>query len=140
MDYMKIALEEAKKGYKKNEVPVGAVIVMNNKIIGKAYNIKEATSFAFNHAEILCIMKASKKIKNWNLENADLYVTLKPCAMCEEIIKQARIKNVYYLLSKEENKKEYTRTNVRNYMSENMEQIKSEYKNILKTFFGEFRG
>lgn len=97
--YMRVAIEEAKKAYKLGEVPVGAVIVKNEKIVSKAYNKKEKSNMVIAHAEILAINKASKKLKNWRLEDCDLYVTLEPCPMCASAIKQARINRIFYGLS-----------------------------------------
>lgn len=92
--YMNIALEEAKKAFKKNEVPVGAVIVLNDIIIAKGYNKKQKHGNVTNHAEIIAIKKASKKIKDWRLENCIMYVTLFPCPMCASAIIQSRIKKL----------------------------------------------
>ena len=80
--FMEVALKEAKKAYKLNEVPVGAVIVKDNVIISKAYNLREKNNSSLSHAEILCIKKACKKLGTWRLEGCDMYVTLEPCAMC----------------------------------------------------------
>ena len=93
---MKIALKEAKKALKHGEVPIGAVIVKNNKIISKAYNKKEKTKNVINHAEILAISKACKKLKNWRLDNCEIYVTMEPCMMCSGAIEQSRIKKIIY--------------------------------------------
>ncbi len=93
--YMQSALKEAQKAYEKEEVPVGVVIVKDNKIISRAHNIKEKTNDPCGHAEILAIKKACKKINDWRLEDCDMYVTLEPCMMCAGAILQARIKNVY---------------------------------------------
>ena len=95
-EYMKLALEMAKKAEKKDEVPIGAVIVLNGKVIAKAYNKKESKNLATAHAEILAINKASKKLKSWRLDGAELYVTLEPCPMCAGAIVNARIKKVYF--------------------------------------------
>lgn len=92
---MNIALNEAKKAYTHGEVPVGAVIVKDGKIISKAYNQKEKYLLVTKHAEIIAIEKASRKLKNWRLEGCDIYVSLEPCPMCASAIKQARISNVY---------------------------------------------
>ena len=92
---MDIAYKEAKKAFKCGEVPVGAVIVKNDKIIAKSYNKKEKKQCVISHAEILAIKKASNRLNNWRLEDCDIYVTLEPCPMCASAIKQARIKNVY---------------------------------------------
>ena len=95
-EYMKIALLEAKKSLKYGDVPVGAIIVKNGKIIAKACNEKEKKKNAIKHAEIIVIEKACKKLKTWHLDDCDLYVTLEPCLMCCGAIIQSRIKNIYY--------------------------------------------
>ena len=94
--YMNIAIKEAKKAYKYEEVPVGAVIVKNNKIISKAYNKKEKTRNVIKHAEIIAISKACKKLKNWRLDDCEIYVTMEPCMMCCGAIEQSRIKKIIY--------------------------------------------
>ena len=86
--YMNIAIKEAKKAYKYEEVPVGAVIVKNNKIVSKAFNKKEKTKNVIKHAEIIAISKACKKLKNWRLDECELYVTMEPCMMCSGAIEQ----------------------------------------------------
>jgi len=95
-EYMKIALLEAKKSLKYGDVPVGAIIVKNGKVIAKAYNEKEKKKNAIKHAEIIVIEKACKKLKTWHLDDCDLYVTLEPCLMCCGAIIQSRIKNIFY--------------------------------------------
>ena len=95
-DFMAIALQQAKKAYKKNEVPVGAIIVRNDKIISKAYNNRERTQNALHHAEILAINKACKRLKSFRLDDCEMYVTLEPCPMCSGAIINARLKKVYY--------------------------------------------
>ena len=92
--YMKIALEEARKAYLKDEVPVGCVIVHNNKIIGVGHNLREYSLDILNHAELIAIKKASKKIKDWRLDNSVIYVTLYPCPMCASAIVSSRIKKI----------------------------------------------
>ena len=98
-DYLNEAFKNAKIAFDLCEVPIGAVIVKNGKIISEAYNKKESTNCCIAHAEILAITEASKKLNNWRLEDCDIYVTLDPCPMCASAIKQARIKNVYSALS-----------------------------------------
>lgn len=93
--FMKEALKEAKKAYEKEEVPVGAIIVKNGKIIARAHNLKETKTDTTCHAEILAIKKASKKLKAWRLEDCEMYVTLEPCSMCAGALIQSRIKKVY---------------------------------------------
>ncbi len=93
--FMQEALKEAKKAYKKLEVPVGAVIVKNGEIIAKAHNLKETKFDTTKHAEILAIQKASKKLKSWRLIDCEMYITLEPCAMCAGAIINSRIKKIY---------------------------------------------
>lgn len=92
---MKEALKEAQKAYNKEEVPVGAIIVKDGKIIAKAHNQKETKKDTTKHAEIIAIQKASKKIEAWRLSECEMYVTLEPCSMCAGALIQARIKKVY---------------------------------------------
>lgn len=92
--YMKEAIKEAKKAEKKLEVPVGAVIVKDGKIIAKSYNQKETKTDATKHAEILAIQKASKRLNTWRLTGCTMYVTLEPCTMCAGALIQSRIDKV----------------------------------------------
>ena len=96
MNHMEKATELGYKAFLKEEVPVGAVITLNNKIISKAYNKREKNQRSTHHAEILAIQKACKKLKSWRLDNCDIYITLEPCPMCAGAIMNARIKNVYF--------------------------------------------
>lgn len=130
--YMNEALKLAQKSYRKNEIPVGAVIVKNNKVIAKGFNKREKSHIVISHAEINCILKASRKLKTWKLDNCDMYVTMKPCSMCESVIKQSRINKVYYLIDKPSDKKEYNKTNIEKYNKKNSEK---EYKKLLNLFF-----
>ena len=93
--FMKEALKEAKKAYKKLEVPVGAVIVKDGKIIARAHNLKETKTDTTKHAEILAIQKASKKLESWRLLDCEMYITLEPCSMCAGAIINSRIKKIY---------------------------------------------
>ena len=95
MDYMEIAIEEAKKAYSKGEVPVGAVIVKDGNIISRAHNLKENLKSAIAHAEILAIEEASKIVGDWRLNGAEMYVTLEPCSMCASAIAQSRISKLH---------------------------------------------
>ena len=96
MDYMKFAYNEALKSLKKDEVPIGAVIVKNGKIIAKGHNIRERKQNALLHAEIVAINKACKKLHSWRLDDCEIFVTLEPCPMCAGAIANARLKNVVY--------------------------------------------
>lgn len=93
--YMKEALKEAKKAYDKLEIPVGAIIVKDGKIIARAHNKKEEKKDTTKHAEIIAIQKASEKLNSWRLTDCEMYVTLEPCSMCAGALIQARIKKVY---------------------------------------------
>ena len=93
--FMKEALKEAKKAYEKDEIPVGAVIVKDNKIIARAHNLKESKNNSICHAEILAIQKACKKLNSWRLLDCEMYVTLEPCSMCAGALINSRIKKVY---------------------------------------------
>ena len=93
--FMKEALKEAKKAYEKLEVPVGAVIVKDRKIIARGHNLKETKKDTTKHAEIIAIEKASKKIGAWRLLDCEMYVTLEPCSMCAGAMINSRIKKLY---------------------------------------------
>lgn len=95
-EFMLKAIDLAKRARSENEVPIGAVIVKDNKIIGSGYNKRENSKNALSHAEIIAINEACENISNFRLENADIYVTLEPCAMCAGAIVNARLKNLYF--------------------------------------------
>lgn len=94
--FMRAALREAAKADLKDEVPVGAVVVYQDKIIARAHNLREKNQAFHAHAEFLAMIKASKKIGSWRLEDCDVYVTMEPCSMCAGAMIQARIKNLYF--------------------------------------------
>lgn len=94
LKYMKEALKEAKKAAKAGEVPIGCVIVYEDKIIGRGYNKRNTKKTTLAHAELIAIQKASKTMGDWRLEDCVMYVTLEPCQMCSGAIVQARIKEV----------------------------------------------
>lgn len=94
--YMQLALKEAEKAWKINEVPVGCILVSNGKVISQAYNKREKNHSVISHAEIEAIKKANKKLATWILDDVTLYVTLEPCPMCAGAILQSRIKRVVY--------------------------------------------
>ena len=93
---MEEAIKQAKIALKKEEVPIGAVVVKDGKIISKGYNKRERKKNALMHAEIEAINKACKKLKDWRLENCEIYVTLEPCPMCAGAILSSRIKKIIF--------------------------------------------
>ncbi len=95
-DYMRLAIEQAHKAAEKNEVPVGAVVVQNKKVISSAFNLRENLQSATAHAEVLAIEAACQFLHRWRLNDCDLYVTLEPCIMCSGAIINARIKSLYF--------------------------------------------
>lgn len=92
--YMKEAIKQAKKAYAIGEVPIGCVIVYEDKIIGRGYNRRTIDKNTIAHAEMMAIKKASKKMDDWRLEDCTMYVTLEPCQMCSGAIVQSRMKKV----------------------------------------------
>ena len=95
-DFMALALAEAKKAFQLGEVPVGCVIVLKDKIIARAHNLRETKKDPTAHAEILAIKKAAQRMGGWRLLNAIMYVTVEPCAMCAGAIYQARIERLVF--------------------------------------------
>ena len=134
---MMLALNEARKAYKLDEIPVGCVIFRENEIIACGYNKKESKSNAILHAEMIAIEKACKKLKSWRLDDCVMYVTLAPCMMCTGTIVESRINKVYYLCD---------RTNVcfkpekyLNLEKINDESALKEYLCLLQLFFENMR-
>lgn len=139
--FMKLAIIEAKLAMKEKEVPIGAVLVKDNKVIAKAHNQKEKKKDVTAHAEILVIKKASKKLNNWRLNGTKLYVTLEPCAMCASAINQARISEVIYALKDPHNgaidsgAKLYRFKTINNPPKVTSGVMEKEAKELLKRFF-----
>ena len=143
--YMEQALKEAEKAYKKLEVPVGAVIVKDGKIIARGHNQKETKTDTTKHAEMIAIQKASKKLKSWRLIDCEMYITLEPCTMCAGAIINSRIKKIYIGAMDEKTGAAGSVLNLFedytfNHKVEVEKGIKQEEcENILKQFFKELR-
>ncbi len=127
--------KEALKAYKKGEIPVGALIIKNNKIIAKSHNNRQKKHNLLGHAEINCILKAEKSIKDWRLDECEMYVTLSPCSMCEVIIEESRLKKVHFLV-KQPN---YNDKNPKIVQISDQNNQKIEYEKLLKKFFERLR-
>ena len=143
--FMKEALKEAKKAYKKLEIPVGAVIVKDGKIIARGHNLKETKEDTTKHAEIIAIQKASKKLSAWRLIDCEMYVTLEPCAMCAGATINSRIKKVYIGTMDEKTGAVGSVLNLFEDFTFNHKVevekgiLQEECKNMLKQFFKELR-
>ena len=142
---MNEALKEAKKALLLKEVPVGAVIVYNDKIIARAYNKRETLNRSTAHAEILAIEKASKKLESWRLEDCIMYITLEPCLMCSGAIIQSRIKKVIYGALDPRFGTHVSKINLFDVKFNHTVDIqggilKDECSNIIKDFFKDLRG
>lgn len=131
-----ILMENANKSLENNDVPVGAVIVKDGKVLAFGYNTREKDQNVLGHAEINTILEAQRFLNNWNLSGCDMYVTLVPCSMCLEIIKQSRIDNIYYLLDKPASKKEFNKTKMQKINDANYE---NKYADLLSDFFKKLR-
>ena len=140
-EFLDKAFEYAMTAKDLGEVPIGCVIVKNNEIIGYGYNQKESNYSVLEHAELIAIKQAEEKMKNWRLNDCDIYITLDPCPMCASAIKQSRIKNVYSALNNSDDNNsliikkifEADKTNPQVDFETNISPEKS--KELLNTFF-----
>lgn len=128
--YIIKALKLAEKAYNIDEVPVGAVIMKDNKIIARGYNQKECKNNCLKHAEIIAIEKACSKLQSWRLDDCIMYVTLEPCLMCKGAIKESRLKMVYY-----GTKSDFSELLFDNIVPVDNLEIQEKCANLLKTFF-----
>ncbi len=144
--FMTLALKEARKAYIKKEVPVGCVIVLNGEVIARAHNQRHKNKSVFDHAEIIAIKKANKKLNSWMLDEAIMYVTLEPCLMCAGAIIQSRIKRIVYAATEPKFGVFGSVLNLKDHMHKFNHQLevtplimKEESSTLLKTFFKEIR-
>lgn len=130
--FMKEAIKEAKKAYIKDEIPIGAVIVCDNKIISRGHNLRDSKNIVTKHAEVIAIEKANKKLHNWRLVDCTLYTSLEPCEMCTAIIKASKLKRVVYCASSNEGSREFEQLKVLSLINQSESLIKDAFINIRK--------
>ena len=135
---MNLALKQALKAYKKQEVPIGAVIIKNGRVIAKAYNQKENKKITTKHAEIIAIEKACKKLKTWHLDGCEIYTTMEPCLMCYGAIEQSRISKINYGL-KNMNFGFKSKYNINSKLEIHECEISDKYIDYIRSFFKEKR-
>lgn len=139
--YMNIALTEAHKSYKHNEIPIGAIVVHDNKIIGRGFNQKELLQNATRHAEVIAIEEACKSLGSWRLENCTLYVTLEPCIMCSGAIIQSHLSRVVVSANAEKQKglfslvEHFPKPSFNHYPAITRDICSSESQKLIKDFF-----
>ena len=127
---IEFAIAEARKAEKRGEVPIGAIIVRDGKIISRAHNLRESKQNALYHAEMLAIGRACKKLKSWRLDDCEMYVTLQPCQMCMGAITNARLKSVHYGAAS---------TTDLNWVTQTQNLENDECGKMLKEFFAKMR-
>ena len=142
--FMKAALKCAQKGLEEGEVPIGAVVVCDGKIISRGHNRRTKLQIATAHAEVEAIEKACKKLKSWRIPECEIYVTLEPCPMCMGAMLNARIKKVYFGAYEAKGRSlttELANANLVNHVIEVEGGVmEEECAKILSTFFKEMRG
>lgn len=129
------------KSIKIDCVPVSAIVTFDGKIIGRGYNKKDKTNNPLDHAEIIAIRNATKKIKSWNLSRCKLLVSMEPCEMCKKVIFEARIKQIYYIVDNKNEKMKSEKDNkTTNFIKVSEHMYEKESAGLLKDFFSKKRG
>jgi len=142
MDYMELALDQARKALKKNEVPIGAIITnKKGRVIARAHNMREKSQNALHHAEVLAINAACKKLKSWRLDDCTMYVTMQPCVMCAGAILNARIKKVVMgaISDRTNDLNIFTENNLNHKTEIEISALHPECSTIVKEFFKHMR-
>ncbi len=134
IDYLTECVDLAIKARNLDEVPVGAIVVKDNKIIGRGYNRKESSNLCTRHAEIVAIEEANKTVNSWRLDDCVLYVTLEPCLMCCGAILESRIDKVVYL-SKRTNVLYNSADYINSMLFDEYVDLRERYLEILSEFF-----
>jgi tRNA(adenine34) deaminase len=142
--YMRLALKEANKAFLKKEIPVGCVLVKDDKVIARAHNLRELKNDILGHSEILCLKKASKKLSSWRLDGSSIYVTLEPCLMCLGAILQARVSHLYIGALDPKNGAVISKLNLKELdfthkIDTHLGLLEEDCSNLLKSFFLELR-
>ena len=141
--FMKAALKCAQKAFDDGEVPIGAVVVCDGKIISRGHNRRTKRQIATAHAEIEAIEKACKKLKSWRIPECELYVTLEPCPMCMGAMLNARIKKVYFGAYEAKGRSLTDQLAASNLVNHRIEVeggvMKDECAHILSEFFSQMR-
>lgn len=127
-------LQLTKKSEKINDFPVSAIITYNGKVLSTGYNKRIKTNCTTDHAEIIAIKKANKKLKNWRLSDCEMFVTLEPCDMCKNVIKESRINKIYFLFERNPLKKQYSKTVFKKISLNNDEKV-NQYLKKIESFF-----
>lgn len=131
-NYIEEVIKEAKKSLKTDDIPIGCIIVENNKIIARGHNTKEKTKMITRHAEINAIEQACKRKKEWYLNNCTIYTTVEPCEMCLNAIYQSRIKKVFYIIK---NGKYKLNDNKKNKLLNKIDTKQEEILKLMHSFF-----